>query len=83
MKLYEITGIPTLDPAKLMKRIADKMSVYPEGCVTRRETVQVFEFKDPSIDEVEEMMQELDHTVTKALFDFHKKNLAKLEKLGS
>ncbi len=82
MKLFEIAdAIPTLDFNKVLKRIESKMAVYPPGSVTKRDVVQVFEFKDPSNEEVEKLVLDLDRTITKALLDFHKRNLSKLDKL--
>jgi hypothetical protein len=70
-----------LDLGKIYQKIADKMSVYPPGCVTKRDVVQVFEFKDPSMEEIEKTLSDLDRVVTKALLDFHEKNLKRLEKI--
>jgi hypothetical protein len=72
MKLCELFNINnTMDTAKILSNLNNKYANYPEGSLSKRETVYQMEIKD--IKKAEQICQELNAEMTKVIMNFHKR----------
>lgn len=71
MKVQDV--IKTIDETEMISRIMGKFQNYPANSLSRRENVQNFLFSDVTREEAEEIVSQLDKTITSALTSFKPK----------